>query len=223
MRAAIYFTPPAGHPLTRTAGVWLGRSAFDGEPTRSAEPSIDGRVAVPARYGFHATMKAPFALAEGTTLTDLDARLARFCAWQRPVTIERLALSHNGGFFALVPEASPPALSELAAEIVRSFEPFRAPLNRADVARRKPESLSERQRRNLWEWGYPYVFSEFHFHMTLTEAVPTAETEKVEAMLRQRFSPFYGEPLAIDALALFVEPWAGAPLKVHSRHPFAAV
>ena len=28
MRAAIYFTPPAGAPLTRAAALWLGRDAF---------------------------------------------------------------------------------------------------------------------------------------------------------------------------------------------------
>ena len=222
MRAAIYFTPPAGHPLTRAASHWLGRSAFDGEPTRAADPALDERVASPARYGFHATMKAPFHLADGTDLLDLDAKLAGFCAAQTPVTIDRLILSRVGGFFALVPEATPPTLSELEAAIVRSFEPFRAPMTAADLARRKPERLSERQRGHLQTWGYPHVFGDFRFHMTLTGTITEVEAARTEALLRERFESFEGEKLTVDALALFVEPEPGAPFKVHSLHPFAA-
>ena len=222
MRAAIYFTPPAGHALTRAASHWLGRSAFDGEPTRAADPALDERVASPARYGFHATMKAPFHLAEDTDLLDLDAKLAGFCAAQTPITIDRLILSRIGCFFALVPESTPPALSELEVAIVRRFEPFRAPMTAADLARRKPEHLSERQRGHLRTWGYPHVFGDFRFHMTLTDAIIDAEAERTEALLREHFEAFDGETLTVGTLALFVEPEAGAPFKVHSLHSFAA-
>ena len=221
MRAAIYFTPPAGHKLTRAASQWLGRSAFDGEPTRAADPAFDENVAAPARYGFHATMKAPFHLTPDADLFDLDARLAGFCTAQTPVTIDRLILSRIGSFFALVPETTPPALMELEAAVVRGFEPFRATPTTADLARRKSENLTERQRENLQNWGYPHVFSDFRFHMTLTGSIAEAMAEPTETLLRERFAAFDGEPLAVDTLALFVEPAAGAPFQVHSLHPFA--
>lgn len=220
MRAAIYFTPPAGAPLTRTAAEWLGRSAFDGEPTRDPDPTVDPLVASPARYGFHATMRAPFRLAEGVDLSKVDARLAAFCASRDPVRIAELVLARLGPFFALVPESAPPALGELESAVVRSFEPLRAPATAEEIARRKPHKLTERQRDYLEKWGYPHVFEEFRFHMTLTGKVPAAERKPVEARLRDRFAPFDGAPLAIDHLALFMEPEPGAPFRVHSVHPF---
>ena len=69
-RHAIYFAPPAGSPLAEFGADWLGwdpatgrgRDGFDlpGLPRRRAE-----LVATPARYGFHATLKAPFRLGRG--------------------------------------------------------------------------------------------------------------------------------------------------------------
>ena len=75
MRVAIYATPPAGAALTRAAALWLGRDAFVGEATRESDAEIDPVVAEPARYGFHATMRAPFRIAEGFDLADVDERL----------------------------------------------------------------------------------------------------------------------------------------------------
>ncbi|RZJ38530.1 MAG: DUF1045 domain-containing protein, partial [Brevundimonas sp.] len=92
MRTAIYFTPPAGAPLTRAAALWLGRDAFTGEATREADAEIDALVAEPARYGFHATMRAPFRIAEGFDLADVDERLARFAASRPVVTLPEMAL-----------------------------------------------------------------------------------------------------------------------------------
>lgn len=222
MRVAIYFTPPAGAPLTQAASLWLGRSAFDGEATRKPDHKIDGLVAAPARYGFHATMKAPFRLAEDADLGDLDARLAGFCASRDPVQIDSLVVSAQGPFFAFVPEAAPQALSDLEASVVKEFEPFRAPMDADEIARRSPDRLSARQRDNLRDWGYPYVFDDFRFHMTLTEAVVREDRGRIEGVLRRRFADVDGRPVVIDALALFLEAAPGAPFKVHSLHSFRA-
>src|SRR5262249_20808233 len=55
MRAAIYFTPPPDHPLTRTAALWLGRDAFTGQPMPTppaAALDVGLMTAEPRRYGF---------------------------------------------------------------------------------------------------------------------------------------------------------------------------
>ena len=222
MRAAIYFTPPAGAPLTRAAAQWLGRSAFDGEPTRPGDEWLDPLVETPARYGFHATMKAPFRLVDDVDLVDLDARLAAFCASRDTVDIDRFVIERLGPFFAFVPAAQPAALVELAEAVVRTFEPLRAPASEEEIRRRKPERLSERQREQLVQWGYPYVFNDFRFHMTLTGSVEAAQRDAVEARLRAHFDAMDGAPLTIDTLAVFVEPQPGAAFRLHSMHPFAA-
>ena len=219
MRAAIYFTPPADAPLTRLAADWLGRDAFEAVPTRPAEAEREAIVAEPARYGFHATMKAPFRLAEGASVAALDEALAAFCAAQSAPGIARLALRRIAHFFALVPDETEPALDKLAGDCVRAFEPFRAPLSTRDWERRRPETLTTRQRRHLEDWGYPHVFEDFRFHMTLTGRVADEAAPPVEAALARHFEPVLGQPLPIDGLALFVEPEPGGPFIVHSRHP----
>ncbi|WAJ26119.1 DUF1045 domain-containing protein [Antarcticirhabdus aurantiaca] len=223
MRAALYYAPPDGAPLARLAADWLGRDAATGEATRKPDPRLDPLVAEPARYGFHATMKAPFRLAEGRTLAELDESLAAFCAARGAASVERLALRRIGRFFALVPDGPHPDLATLADETVRAFEPFRAPLSEAETARRAPERLTPRQRALLGDWGYPYVFDEFRFHMTLTGPVPDEDAAALEAELAERLAPVIDRPLAIDGLALFVEPEPDAPFRLHARHPLASI
>ena len=223
MRAAIYFTPPAGDPLARAAASWLGRDAFIDAATRAPDAFLDPLVAEPARYGFHATIRSPFRLAKGFDLADVDARLASFAASRAPVTLAKIALERIGPFFALVPAAAASdGLADLEAAVLDAFEPFRAPLNAAEIARRRPEGLGERQRAQLRQWGYPHVLGDFRFHMTLTGPVDPGTSETVEAMLRERFAPFDGRPLRIDSLALFVEPEPEAAFRVHSLHHFGA-
>ncbi|KQT82175.1 DUF1045 domain-containing protein [Aurantimonas sp. Leaf443] len=220
MRAGLYFTPPPGSSLTRAAALWLGRNAFDGEPTRAPDETLDPLVADPARYGFHATMKAPFRLASGLALAELDERLASFCASRDPVRIDSLGLAEIEGFLALVPKEPPASLAALEEAVVTAFEPFRAPASEQDLARRRPHLLTERQREHLERFGYPYVLSEFRFHMTLTGRLEKDAAKAVTKRLRKALGDLDGAPRTIDSLALFVEPAPGAPFRVHSLHPF---
>src|SRR5205085_4569680 len=93
-----------------------------------------------------------------------------------------------GGFIAVIPAEPSVELELLAAEATKAFDPFRAPLSPEDRARRKPDKLAPRQRDYLDRWGYPYVFEEFRFHMTLTGRLPAERREPVVTMLRERFS-----------------------------------
>ena len=226
MRIALYFAPPAQARLSSTAATWLGRDAWGGAARR---PHIDGfdtaeldrLTAEPRRYGFHATLKPPFRLAGGRTLEGLRAAVQDFSAAAPAVVIPALDLRRIGGFFALVPDRELPALQGLAAAVVRQFEPFRAPLSDEEVARRRPDRLTLRQREHLSAWGYPYVFDEFRFHMTLTGPVEEHRRDDVEAVLRERFGVFIGRPLAVDALCLFVEPNPPGDFVVESTYPLA--
>lgn len=219
MRAAIYFTPPPGAPLTLAAAEWLGRDAFGSATPPAPFPA---QTRSPRRYGFHATIKAPFRLAEGRTLAALDQALAAFAASNPAVHLPALALARLEGFFALVPAAPSPPLASLAASVVESFEPFRAPLTKDEIAKRRPETLSPAARHNLERWGYPHVMDAFQFHMTLTDRVPDQDAGGVESELRARFAPFIGQPLAVDGLAVFTEPLPGADFAVHALHPLRA-
>ncbi len=229
MRFALYFTPPADEPLTRRAARWLGRDAFANtilslssvESLNTAERK--NLVRDPARYGFHATLKAPFALAEGKDEAGLLEAARDFADAWPAFAIPRLVLGQLGPFFALVPDGLYQPLQDFAAETVRRFEPFRAALSEADIARRKPERLSPAERENLTRWGYPYVFDEFRFHMTLTGPVEPSRQETVRRHLDAEFSGFTEKPLALSHLAVFVEEERGAPFGVRAIFPLQEV
>jgi putative phosphonate metabolism protein len=212
MRAAIYYAPPSDHPLSLLAARWLGRDAWSGAVSQRGEAggfdqaTLAALTAEPRGYGFHATLKPPFRFAEGTGLDGLRQSLAAFCRGREPVVIDNLTLARLGLFFALVPGGEAEGLSDLAAAAVRDFEPFRAPLSAAETARRRPERLSERQREYLATWGYPYVFEEFRFHLTLTGPVPEDQWDRVESLLRSRLAAFIGRPLPVDTICIFVQP-----------------
>jgi hypothetical protein len=212
-----------GALLRTTAEQWLGRGVA-GDPVAPGTPAGWTRAAIDAitvdarRYGFHATLKPPFRLAAGRTLEELDAALARFAAGTASAVIPRLSLARLDGFFALVPGAEAPELHALADETVRCFDDFRAPPTDDELARRERASLSPRQRELLKTWGYPYVFDEFGFHLTLTDRIQQDQRPRVEHTLRGWFAPLLGATVPVDALALFTEAEPGAPFRLHALH-----
>lgn len=225
VRYALYFTPSASDPLTLAAQRWLGRNAFTGatleQPVASGfdAAALAGLTADPRRYGFHATLKAPFTLAEGRSEAELLAEIGRFVSEADPFDIPEVVVGRLGSFFALVPGDHCEPLQAFAGEVVRRFERFRAPLTSADIARRKPDELTADERQNLVQWGYPYVFDEFRFHMTLTGRVPAERRDAVEKVLLDHFAEFHGRPLPVAGLSLFREPSRGADFTIHSLFP----
>lgn len=226
MRYAIYFSPPRDHDLTVAAAQWLGRDAFSGLPIPAAGLGALGAgaqayyTAAPRRYGFHGTLKAPFRLAGHAREADLLRAMGDFCAQMVPIDPLRLRIGLLGGFFALVPETGNGRLDDLANRIVAGFDKFRAPLSDAELERRRPERLSQGELHNLYNWGYPYVFDAFRFHMTLTGHVEDHERARVETALIRHFGALPDRGIAIDRLTLFVEREPGAPFEVHSVHAF---
>ena len=222
MRYAVYFTPGQNDPLTRLAASWLGRDPFTG--THPAPPvvaqltpaEIAFHTASARRYGFHATLKAPFHLAAGTTEAELDQAIATFAAAAEPILLSKLVPTRIDGFLALTPGGPAPDLDRFAGDVVTAFDRFRAPLSEADIQRRNPDALSPDEFRNLLQWGYPYVFESFRFHMTLTGRVSETDLPRVRAAIDEVFAAALERPATVDGLALFVEPEAGAPFVVKS-------
>lgn len=224
MRYAIYYSPPQDDPLTRAAARWLGRDAFTGDTTPAqavgdlSAAEVAFHTAAARRYGFHATLKAPFTLADGLHESELVAALDAFAASVEPVRVPAVALRQIQGFYALVPAQRSEALDRLAGDVVIAFERFRAPMREADIARRNPDALTPSQLRNLHQWGYPYVFDEFRFHMTLSGRVSGTEAARLAHALDAYFGALLADPLEIASIALFVEPEPGAPFAIRSFH-----
>ncbi|MEB8387891.1 DUF1045 domain-containing protein [Rhodobacteraceae bacterium KMM 6894] len=205
-RYAIYYTPPPG-PLASFGAAWLGWDIASGAPV--AHPDVARLPApvsdlseAPRRYGLHATLMPPFRLAEHCTEADLYAAFQRICTTTAPVPIGLLELAQLGRFLALVPRHQDPDLTHLAAQIVRHFDPFRAPLGDADMQRRDTPNLTAKQRENLHRWGYPHVMDQFRFHITLTGKHPKAQTRATYAALHPVLAPWLNQPFSADALSL---------------------
>ncbi|MBZ9676706.1 DUF1045 domain-containing protein [Mesorhizobium sp. ES1-1] len=224
MRYAIYYTPQPDEMLARIAAKWLGRDPF-GAATKPVEAVSDLSAAEVAfhtasarRYGFHATLKAPFRLAANETEGSLRAALDAFAGATPAVAIPRLVVSQIDGFFALVPQEPVPSLNSFADDVVRHFDRFRAPLTDAEIERRSPDSLKPAEFRNLCQWGYPYVFEAFRFHMTLSGRAGPQESPRLRAAIQGLFADVLQQPVLVDGLTLFVEAEPGAPFMVLSHH-----
>lgn len=227
-RYALYYAPEASSPLAAFGDGWLGRDPRtdrswqqprlpDIGPQRLAEITAD-----PRRYGFHATLKAPFQLHEEHTADDLMAAVEGFAASTPPARADGLRLDWLDGFLALRAAGSPAEIDDLAARVVEAFEPFRAPLTQAELARRKPERLGPRHRELLERYGYPYVFEEYRFHMTLTARLAdAAERAAVEREVAPWARPFAETPFTLDAISIFEEPSPGTPFRLVRRVPLA--
>ena len=196
-RLAIYYAPQRGSRLDVAAEGWLARADIAAE-------TVSAR-----RYGMHATIKAPMALAAGMDADSLAAALTAFGRRHRPVDMGRLVPRLIDGFLALVPAQQSQALTDFAATVVADFEPFRAPLSAEDRTRRLRSPLTSRQIELLDAYGYPYVLEEFRFHMTLTDRLPVALQPQRLAEAEAWFADVLAAPVALDRLVLFTEPAPG--------------
>lgn len=228
MRYAIYYAPSQHDRLSQAAASWLGRCAFTGNAVRQAStdelsPGEMAHHTVAARrYGFHATIVAPFTLADNESEASLTGALDDYAALATPVIIPRLVLKRLGGFFALMPEPQGPDLTEFAGDVVRSFSRFCAPLSESESRRRSASAVTPSQRQNVKLWGYPFVFDDFRFHMTLTGRVSDADAPRVQAAIEDHFGALIGSEVAINSLALFLEAETDAPFNIRSFHAFAS-
>lgn len=225
-RVAIYAAPRREDPLWAFGSRILGYDAATGE-LNQATPPLDlaperwkALTEEPRRYGFHATLKAPFRLASGRSLDDLSRAVASYCADTRALAPFELEVRAIGEFLALVPIEAPQALVRLAADVAISFDGFRTELTDAERERRLAAKLSARQTEYLERFGYPYVLEEFRFHMSLTGKVPDAILrEELRLALAEKLRRSTASPaFALDALVLFVQPTPSERFSIRERH-----
>lgn len=215
-RYAIYFSPGAGSPLLALGNRWLGRDATTGE---ALNPDLPAHIRhenwmratdSPRRYGFHATLKPPFYLAEDASLKDLQAALRVFAQSHSSFYAPPPVVGALGRFLALILSAHCEQFSNLAAACVSEFDRFRAPATEEETAARLRGPLTVREREHVMKWGYPYVFDTWKFHMSLTSSLHNGSLSLFEPYLRQRFAPACEQSILVDSICIFREPSPGA-------------
>lgn len=225
-RFALYYAPPVATPLWRFGSEALGYDAETGrdmplEPIPGLSPQRRAELAAgPARYGFHATLKPPFRLAEGRTGAGLVDALERFASGRPPVALPALDVAVLGGFVALTIPAPSDAVQALADACVAHFDPWRAPMDTAERARRIGDGLGAREIANLDRWGYPHVFDRFRFHMTLSGDAAPGEREGLAGAFRARLGTA-GHGVTIGEITLFEQPSPAERFRIRRRVPLA--
>lgn len=239
-RYAIYYAPHSKSAWWRFGCAWLGRDPLtNATVARDVPPALAAHAidvdyqtritAAPRRYGFHATLKAPFRLRAGYTAHDVYFRAGNLSQSLIAAALPPVRLCILDGFVALsfpregmagAATTHLPAVNALAAQCVFAFDNLRAHPDAKEQARRHIASLSPRQANLLAEWGYPYVFQEFRFHMTLTNHLPPSEQQLIIDALAPAVAELNAQPLRLDALSVYHQKAPDAPFVVMRRYGF---
>ena len=215
-RCAVYFVPEVQGDWWQAGSQWLGRCAASGAAYAPADilgvapAQFHALTADPRRYGWHATLKAPFTLATGLRLDDLRSAMQALAKRWPAFDLPPLRGSGLGGFLALRPEGDLTRLSALAAACVQELHPLAQPLSDNELARRRQAPLTPEQDRLLLAWGYPWVLDHFQFHLSLTGPIGKCSPEVKAALFQAAQAGFETLPVCRFAhIALFIEPQAG--------------
>lgn len=214
-RYALYWAPPASHPLWAAGCHWLGRDAATGLCS-TPRPHTNA----PRRYGFHATLKPPLRLREGVDAQGFLQAAAALAARTPAFDMPALEVAWLAGFLALRPTQTllpQHPLRRLADDCVAQMDAWRAPPDAAELSHRAA-GLDDAQATRLRRWGYPHVFEGWRFHMTLSDTLP-AVAPALEAAARGHFAPALAVPLRCEEVSVFVEPAASQPFRLLRRLP----
>ena len=218
VRIALYYAPLPDDPLTGLSSAWLGRDPLTNAPV--AQPAVDGIgeiTAEPRVYGFHATLKPPMRLAEGTHWTGIMAAVRAVVAAIAPFELPTLAVADLFGFLALRETQPCPPLQALADACVEQLDSFRAPPSAEELARRRRAKLSAEQEAMLLRWGYPYVFETWFFHMTLTRRLSDAEKTVIRPAAEAWFAPALAVARRVEDVCVFTQAAEGAAFTLAER------
>jgi len=207
-RYAIYFVPAADRPLFRFGRGVLGYDCYTGETV--AYPAFDAidpaecaaLTREPSIYGFHATLKAPFRLLPSVDEAALIETFVGFAASRHAIPVIEPCIRTLGPFVVVTARRVRGA-GRTGGTLRHRVRPF----PRAADARRARAALggglSQAEIARLDQWGYPFVFDTFRFHMTLAGPVAPERREAVLASMQEAFVRLCGDAdLIVDRVAL---------------------
>ena len=228
-RYALYLTPPLDSDLWTFGCDVIGRDASTGKALEGFAPaghdpeSWRQLTDEPRRYGFHATLVAPFRPRGDLDEHDLIDAVSAFAGAVHPfeaglLQVAAIATAGGRAFVALTPVGPARKLRAFEESAVRRLDPLRAPLTEAERRKREAARLTPLQRYYLDVWGYPYVLNEFRPHFTLTNAL--ADAGEIERALRWDFQMRVASPLLrVEALTLFGERESDGQFEILRQFP----
>ena len=189
-RYAIYYAPIENPELDLFGKCWLGWDPYKGEETTKSDLSklpsfkkFSSLVLTPKQYGFHGTIKAPFRLKNKYTYNDLENKVCEISKQIQSFHLDKLVIKKLGNFIALTPSKNL-KVNDVSNKFVEGLDFLRDDLSEDEIKKRHPHKLSFVQKKMLFKWGYPYVFNEFKFHLTLTGKLRIEEIDNVYKYLQ---------------------------------------
>ena len=90
--------------------------------------------------------------------------------------------------------------------ILLDISQYYPPLHQKEIDKRRMSNLTTREDKNLLNWGYPYVFNDFRFHITLTEKIQCkSEREFMVSAASSHFSGSLENTIKVSSISLFVQ------------------
>lgn len=230
-RYALYFVPQKNSLLHSMLTPLLGYDILHGiRVSQRAPQGIDTAdwaewTKVPAHYGVHATLKAPFSLRDTENLIPLRKCVQTLAERFTPLTLSPLALRYvemeDNGFFALMLLQNTPELTALEKAAVTKPDHLRRPLSETEKSKRTGLCLQQEQYLNVW--GYHRIFEFFAFHITLTGKIQDLEKRKTtEKALRKTLAPLLSEELRLDGISLCKQETQNTPFVQYHYYPFSS-
>lgn len=219
-RVAVYYAPRPDDRLFAAGATWLGRDPESDAPAPQPDlPDIAEVTAEPRLYGFHATLKPPMRLAEGRQWFDVVQAARALADRTAAFDLPKLAVTDLRGFLALREPEFCLQLQTLTDACVEHLDTFRAPPEAAELARRRRSNLTAEQDAMLTRWGYPYVFTTWFFHMTLTRRLNEAEKAHFRPAAEAYFADALAMPRRVTDICLFTQAASGEPFVIAERLP----
>ena len=228
-RYAVYFAPAPQSPWWHAGSQWLGRCAAG--QSLGDTPRVQGLndeeyrqvTAAPRRYGWHATLKAPFALADGVTAEQLASALKTIAQSTQAFDMPPLKVALLDDFLAIIAEPQSESANALAARCVMEMHALAAPLSQSELQRRRKAPLTAAQDAMLVRWGYPFVLDQYQLHCSLTGSLGSMHPEQVRQLhlAAQAWFASLGT-CRFESLALFAEPSPGADFVLQAHYGLRA-
>ncbi len=183
-RYAIYYAPPKESNLEEFGRYWFGWDPLNAKLINNKQrinylngfgiknlKNIDKNVLIAKKYGFHGTLIPPFRLNKNYSTNLLFKKTEDIAKKFKKFKFYKFKLKKINNFYAFVQNKKNNNINKLSNRLVRELFKFRSPLTKKEIDRRNPSKLSKLQLNILYKWGYPYLMSEFSFHMTLASEV----------------------------------------------------
>lgn len=183
-RYAIFYAPPKESNLEEFGRYWFGWDPLNAKLINNKRRinylnrfgiknliNIDKNVLIAKKYGFHGTLIPPFKLNKNYSTNTLFKKTEEIAKKLKKFKFYKFKLKKINNFYAFVQNKKNNNINKLSNRLVRELFKFRSPLTKKEIDRRNPSKLSKLQLNILYKWGYPYLMSEFNFHMTLASEV----------------------------------------------------